>query len=55
MERLHLALDTLEELSHDIEFGVKLTSDKAIFQSLVNIANGALIQKITEKVYRNGV
>ena len=29
VERLHLALDTLEELSHDIEFGVKLTSDKS--------------------------
>lgn len=52
VERLHLALDTLEELSHDIEFGVKLTSDKAIFQSLVNIANSASDPKITEKVYR---
>ena len=52
LERLHLALDTLEELSHDIEFGVKLTSYKTTFQSLLNIANSVSDPKVTEKVYR---
>ncbi|EER32665.1 conserved hypothetical protein [Candida tropicalis MYA-3404] len=52
MDRLNTALDTLEELSHDIEFGEKLTTDKNIFQSLLNIADTANDAKVEEKAYR---
>lgn len=52
IERLNTALDTLEELSHDIEFGEKLTADKSIFQSLLRIADTANHAKTEEKAYR---
>ncbi|RCK66363.1 Nucleotide exchange factor SIL1 [Candida viswanathii] len=52
IERLNTALDTLEELSHDIEFGEKLTADKNIFQSLLRIADTVNDAKVEEKAYR---
>ncbi|KAK6463413.1 hypothetical protein DFJ63DRAFT_334947 [Scheffersomyces coipomensis] len=49
--RVSKALDILSELSHDIKFGVTLTSDKAIFENLVDIATFKN-DKISEKAYR---
>ncbi|KAK6453750.1 uncharacterized protein RJT20DRAFT_63004 [Scheffersomyces xylosifermentans] len=51
-QRLSQALDTLIELSHDIEFGAKLTSDKAIFNNFIRVANAQDDGLITEKIYR---
>lgn len=50
--RLQKALDTLDDLSHDLEFGAKLTSEKVIFTSLLSIAQNSSIEKIKDKVYR---
>ncbi|KAG2733731.1 hypothetical protein G9P44_003256 [Scheffersomyces stipitis] len=50
--RLSQALDTLIDLSHDIEFGVKLTASRDIFDSLLEIGQSHKDDEITEKVYR---
>lgn len=51
-ERLSQALDTLIELSHDIEFGLKLTKDKESFESLRKIVSNTGNKQTIEKVYR---
>ncbi|CAK7890826.1 nucleotide exchange factor Sil1p [[Candida] anglica] len=56
LDRISIALDTLIELSHDIEFGAKLTSDQRIFQDLLRIGtkvtNSLKMVDIQEKAYR---
>lgn len=51
-QRLQMALETLDDLSHDIEFGARLTADKGIFTALLNIAHGSNDEKTEDKVYR---
>lgn len=51
-ERLAAALDTLTELSHDIEFGIELTKDKQIFDSLFRVAESIKDNTFVEKIYR---
>lgn len=50
--RLSTALDTLIDLSHDIEFGVKLTQDSSVFRSLVDVSKSVQDEDLQEKVYR---
>lgn len=51
--RLDKALDTLTELSHDIEFGVRLSKDANIFASLQRVATLAAEEdEVTEKALR---
>lgn len=51
---LHKALDVLIELSHDIEFGVRLTKDSSIFAVLQNISHNFPndLADLKEKVFR---
>lgn len=49
---LSMALDTLIDLSHDIEFGVKLTQDSSVFRSLVDVSKSIQDEDLQEKVYR---
>lgn len=51
-ERLDRALDTLAELSHDIEFGAKLTTSGAVFESMLNTARSIGSHQVREKLYR---
>ncbi|CUM55282.1 Nucleotide exchange factor SIL1 [Debaryomyces fabryi] len=50
--RLSTALDTLIELSHDLEFGVKLTQDSSVFRSLFDVSKLVQDKELQEKVYR---
>ncbi|CUM49604.1 unnamed protein product [Debaryomyces tyrocola] len=50
--RLSMALDTLIDLSHDIEFGVKLTQGSSVFRSLVDVSKSVQNEDLQEKVYR---
>mmetsp|Transcript_9083 Transcript_9083/g.8984 ORF Transcript_9083/g.8984 Transcript_9083/m.8984 type:complete len:434 (-) Transcript_9083:19-1320(-) len=50
--RLSTALDTLIELSHDLEFGVKLTHDSSVFRSLVHVSELVQDKELQEKIYR---
>lgn len=51
--RLEKALNTLIDLSHDIEFGVRLTKDPTIFGTLQKVADLASDeQHVVEKCYR---
>lgn len=53
LDRLDKALDTLTELSHDIEFGIRLSKNPDIFASLQRAAELASEeQHIVEKAYR---
>ncbi|ODV80308.1 putative ER chaperone/ER translocation nucleotide exchange factor [Suhomyces tanzawaensis NRRL Y-17324] len=49
--RLDQALDTLEDLSHDIEFGVKLTST-TLFDNFRQIIDASNSEKLHDKIYR---
>lgn len=48
---VEVALDVLEELSHDIEFGVRLTADKLTFDVLEAIVESGT-DSVREKAYR---
>lgn len=50
-DRLSVALDTLIDLSHDIEFGAKLTQDPSIFKSLIKVSK-EVDETLQEKIYR---
>lgn len=53
ISRLDKALDTLTDLSHDIEFGVQLSKDANIFAALQNVASLAAAEdEVTEKALR---
>lgn len=57
--KISVALDTLEDLSHDIEFGVKLSSDKEVFGKLLHLGenlgsagSGSDLAALQDKAYR---
>lgn len=51
-DRLDRALETLVELSHDIEFGAKLTGSQAVFESMLHTARTIDSALLREKLYR---
>ncbi|RLV92347.1 Nucleotide exchange factor SIL1 [Spathaspora sp. JA1] len=52
LEKFWLALNTLEDLSHDIEFGVKITRDGPTIENLINVASSFQNLEITDQIYR---
>lgn len=53
ISRLEKALDTLTELSHDIEFGVRLSKDADIFAALQRVSSLAFDEEdVGEKAFR---
>lgn len=53
ISRMEKALDTLSELSHDLDFGERLTTDPRIFSSLLNAAELVAGEpSIAEKCFR---
>lgn len=53
LARLEKALETLADLSHDIEFGVRLTKDPAIYAALSKVAEVAVDEEsVVERAYR---
>ena len=55
LTRVSDALDTLEDLSHDIEFGCKLTQSPEIFQNLLHLdkkLGGLEVENLQDKAYR---
>ncbi|KAI5957169.1 SIL1 [Candida jiufengensis] len=50
-QKLVTALDTLEELCHDIELGVKITSNHQLIAKLLSIASTTSNSEISEKSY----
>lgn len=51
VSRLSQALETLIDLTHDIEFGVKLTADKSIVENLMELID-KVDEDTDEKIYR---
>lgn len=53
VKRLDMALDTLIELSHDIDFGVQLSEDPKAFSAMYRIAETQVADDhVAEKIYR---
>ncbi|EGW33868.1 uncharacterized protein SPAPADRAFT_59237 [Spathaspora passalidarum NRRL Y-27907] len=52
VERFKLALDTLEDLSHDIEFGVRITRDGPTTKNLIKVATAYQDTDVTDQIYR---
>ena len=50
-ERLIKALDTINDLSHDIELGEQVTSNTVLFNKLVDLASTNKDELIEEKIY----
>ncbi|KAG5418418.1 SIL1 [Candida metapsilosis] len=50
-ERLLKALDTVNDLSHDIELGEQLTSNGLLFQKLINLSSSTNDVQLEERIY----
>lgn len=50
-ERLLKALDTINDLSHDIELGEQLTSNEVLFRKLILLASPTNDVQLEEKIY----